>query len=154
MTVGERIKKAREICDISQTDLAKRIGVSKQSLYKYEMNIVTNIPSNIIERIANTLDVSPCYLMGWENNGNSEKPHPKIMRYYGMLNELGKETATEQVRLLTLDKKYTKSDNVIPIIREPTSDYLAVNAAHESKDATPEERQAGDAIMTDDSEWE
>ena len=134
MTVGERIKKAREICDISQTDLAKRIGVSKQSLYKYEMNIVTNIPSNIIERIANTLDVSPCYLMGWENNGNSEKP--------------------EQVRLLTLDKKYTKSDNVIPIIREPTSDYLAVNAAHESKDATPEERQAGDAIMTDDSEWE
>ena len=44
MTVGERIKKIRENLNISQTDLAKGVNISKQTLYKYETNVVTNIP--------------------------------------------------------------------------------------------------------------
>ena len=43
MTVGERIKYMRERLKISQTDFAARMGVSKQTLYKYENNIVTNM---------------------------------------------------------------------------------------------------------------
>ena len=66
MTVGDRIRKAREEKGISQTDLAKMVGISKQTLYKYENNIVTNIPSNKIEKIADKLDVSESYIMGWE----------------------------------------------------------------------------------------
>lgn len=66
MTVGDRIRKAREEKGISQTDLAKMVGISKQTLYKYENNIVTNIPSNKIEKIADKLDVSEAYIMGWE----------------------------------------------------------------------------------------
>lgn len=66
MTFGERIRNKREHLEISQTDLAKKIGVSKQTLYKYETNIITNIPSNIIENIASILNVSPAILMGWE----------------------------------------------------------------------------------------
>ncbi len=66
MTVGERIRSEREYLGISQTDLAKRVGVSKQTLYKYETNVITNIPSNIIENIATVLNISPCILMGWD----------------------------------------------------------------------------------------
>ena len=68
MTVGDRIRKAREEKGISQTDLAKMVGISKQTLYKYENNIVTNIPSNKIEKIADNLDVSESYIMGWEEH--------------------------------------------------------------------------------------
>lgn len=84
MTVGDRIKERREYLGISQIDLAKQIHVLKQTLYKYEMNIVTNIPSDKIEEMAKILKVSPAYLMGWEENlllGKSEfsKIVPDIM---------------------------------------------------------------------------
>lgn len=52
MTVGERIKYVREQAGISQVDFAVRMNVSKQTLYKYENNIVTNIPSDKIETAA------------------------------------------------------------------------------------------------------
>lgn len=64
--VGERIKKLREEKGISQTDLALKIGESKQTLYKYETGKITNIPSDKIEAIAIELGCSPAYLMGWE----------------------------------------------------------------------------------------
>ena len=73
MTVGQRIKHKREQFNISQTDFAKKIGVSKQTLYKYENDIITNIPSSIIENIAKALLTTPEYIMGW-----SEDPVEKI----------------------------------------------------------------------------
>ena len=52
MTVGDRIKRYRELRGFSnQTEFAA-CGISKQSLYKYENNIITNIPSDKIEIIA------------------------------------------------------------------------------------------------------
>lgn len=66
MTVGTRIKLLRESHGISQTDLALKIGESKQNLYKYETGKITNIPSDKIELIAAELGCSPAYLMGWE----------------------------------------------------------------------------------------
>lgn len=72
MTVGERIKSVREKSGYSQTELAKLIGTTKQTLYKYENNIVTNIPSDKIEKIACALNVSESYLMGWEKNLTKE----------------------------------------------------------------------------------
>ena len=69
MTIGNRIKKAREALNITQEELAQSIGTTKQTIYKYENNIVTNIPSDKIEGISNILHVSPSYLMGWSNSG-------------------------------------------------------------------------------------
>lgn len=68
MTVGERIREQREKLNMSQVDLADKIDVSKQTLYKYENNIITNIPSDKIEAIANICHVSPSYLMGWSKD--------------------------------------------------------------------------------------
>ena len=66
MTVGDRIRELRIREGLTQTDLAQKMGVIKQTLYKYENRIVTNIPSDKIEAAANVLGVSPGYLMGWE----------------------------------------------------------------------------------------
>ena len=66
MTIGERIKYLREEREYSQVDLANIVGISKQSLYKYENNIITNIPSDKIELVANALNTTPSYLMGWD----------------------------------------------------------------------------------------
>ena len=49
MTIGDRIKKLRNQIGLSQTELAIKSNSSKQTIYKYENNIVTNIPSDKIE---------------------------------------------------------------------------------------------------------
>mgnify|MGYP003226919172 CR=1 FL=1 len=68
MTVGERLKQLREQLGMSQVDFATKINVSKQTLYKYENNIITNIPSDKIESAARICNVSPAYIMGWGND--------------------------------------------------------------------------------------
>lgn len=70
MTKGERIKLLREKANMTQEELAKLLNTTKQTIYKYEQSIVTNIPSDRVERIAEVLNSTPAYIMGWE----SDKP--------------------------------------------------------------------------------
>ena len=74
MTIGERIKNLRNKLNMSQVDFADKINVSKQTLYKYENNIITNIPSDKIEAIAKIGNVSPAYLMGWTEDDSLYAP--------------------------------------------------------------------------------
>lgn len=67
MTKGQRIRFEREAHEMSQTEFANIIGVSKQTLYKYENDIITNIPSDVIEKMAYYLECSPAYILGWED---------------------------------------------------------------------------------------
>lgn len=73
MTIGERIKNIRNKLDMSQVDFADKINVSKQTLYKYENNIITNIPPDKIEAIASIGKVSPAYIMGWDDDLTKQK---------------------------------------------------------------------------------
>ena len=57
MKVGERIKLRREDIGMTQTELAEKVQSTKQSIYKYENGIISNIPSDKIEAIANALGV-------------------------------------------------------------------------------------------------
>jgi transcriptional regulator with XRE-family HTH domain len=68
MLIGDRIKNLRVKMNITQSELAKSINSPKQTIYKYENNIVTNIPSNKIEKLAAALNSTPAYLMGWESD--------------------------------------------------------------------------------------
>lgn len=66
MTKGERIRKLRTAKGISQSELAKRLNTTKQTISKYEKGIVTNIPSDRIEIMANLFGVSPQHILGWD----------------------------------------------------------------------------------------
>lgn len=68
MSIGEKIKSAREAANMTQEELGRRCGTTKQSIYKYENGIVTNIPLDRIEKIASVTGVSALSLMEWENN--------------------------------------------------------------------------------------
>ena len=78
MNKGERIKNLRERIGKNQTEFADIIGVSKQTLYKYENNIITNIPSDKIEAIADATNSDPSYIMGWEYSKNDLKRIEKL----------------------------------------------------------------------------
>ena len=73
MTIGTRIKNKREELGIAQVELARKIGCTKQTIYKYENDIVTNIPSDNVEKLANALNTTPAYLMGWDKTSKKSR---------------------------------------------------------------------------------
>jgi transcriptional regulator with XRE-family HTH domain len=66
MSVGEKIKLLREQKGFTQEDLASAIKTTKQTIYKYETGIITNIPLDKLEKIAQLLNVPAAYLAGWD----------------------------------------------------------------------------------------
>lgn len=66
MSVGEKIKIERERNKLTQEELGLRCGTTKQTIFKYETGVITNIPLDRLEKISAVLGVSPSYLMGWE----------------------------------------------------------------------------------------
>lgn len=65
-SIGSRIKRAREEADITQEQLGKLCHTTKQTIFKYETGIVTNIPMDRIIAISHALGVNPCTIMGWD----------------------------------------------------------------------------------------
>lgn len=63
---GERIREMRKLINMSQEELGRRVGVQRAAIQKYEKGTVQNIPLQTIEQIAKVLDVSPTYLVGWD----------------------------------------------------------------------------------------
>ena len=70
MTIGQRIAAARERRNMTLEEVAKRCNTTKQTIFKYENEIVTNIPYDKIVLLSNALDVSPSYLFGWEEKNS------------------------------------------------------------------------------------
>lgn len=169
MTVGERIKELREKIGMSQVDFADKINVSKQTLYKYENNLITNIPSDKIEAAAKIGGVSPAYLMGWSSAKEaadavadladaavkvsmmSNPPqHIKDNSYENLvIKEMSKMNPKGKIKLLETAREM----NCNPLYNPNYKIDLA--AAHERTDieVTEEMRKHDDSIMMDDSEW-
>lgn len=74
--VGENIRKYRLLRGLTLTQLADAVGESKQTIYKYETGIITNIPLVKIETIANTLKCTPEAIVGW---GAKDQDHDNFL---------------------------------------------------------------------------
>lgn len=67
MNVGERIKQKRIEMNLTQDELAKKVGYkSRSSINKIELS--RDLPLPKVEKVAKALDCSPSYLMGWETD--------------------------------------------------------------------------------------
>lgn len=64
MTIGERIKEIRKTKKISVDYIAKELGVSKTTIYRYEDSTIEKIPVNIFDSLCIILGVTPAELMG------------------------------------------------------------------------------------------
>jgi transcriptional regulator with XRE-family HTH domain len=79
-TLGERIRKARERYGMSQSELARRIKVSKQALYQMESNKTADPGALKVKAIAMALRVSANYLLGLSDDDESESEPTKRQR--------------------------------------------------------------------------
>ncbi|MEG1972336.1 MAG: helix-turn-helix transcriptional regulator [Oscillospiraceae bacterium] len=109
MTKGNKIKALRQTSGITQEQLANMIGTTKQTIFKYENDLITNIPINKLEVISEVLHVSPAYLMGWD-----KKEKPTTVSDDGLaevMNIFLQLTPDNRAKLLELCRLYLGAQN-------------------------------------------
>ena len=74
MPIGDRIRYYRELAGLTMEELAKKTGVQKSAINKYEKGIVTNIPIKRVVLIADALGVEPVAFTDWERPAGSGDP--------------------------------------------------------------------------------
>lgn len=67
MDIGERIKLRREELNISQAELARKVGYTSRSTITRIERDGNGISQDKIVAIAKALKTTPSYLMGWED---------------------------------------------------------------------------------------
>lgn len=60
------MKDRRKAIGISAERLAEMLGVSPATIYRYENGDIEKVPGDRLGPIANALQTTPAYLMGWE----------------------------------------------------------------------------------------
>lgn len=68
--IMRNLKIRREALGLSFQDLSDRTGMSKSTLQRYETGGIRNIPLSKVHVLADALDTTPEYILGWEE----EKP--------------------------------------------------------------------------------
>ena len=93
--IGERIKRLRSKKNMTLEELGNQVGVGKSTVRKWETGMIANMRRDKIAKLADALDVSPAYLMGWKDNSTEakmsddfyKKIFSKNLRYYMDLNQ-------------------------------------------------------------------
>lgn len=107
MTVGDRIREFREAKNLTQEALGTLCGTTKQTIFKYENGVITNIPLDRIERIADAVGVSAARLLGWEYDEKSTaEKNLAIMESYSEYQTSGRSDACEAM-LRTFGSEYS-----------------------------------------------
>lgn len=111
MTIGERVKAARERKGFTQDELAHKLGYkSRSSINKIEKE--RDIPRSMIVKLAEILDVTPAYLMGWGESEPAEDPKlSKAVALISSLNDLGQDVAIQRLEELNEIGKYKQDDD-------------------------------------------
>ena len=94
MTMGERIKILREERRMSQEELGKLCGVNRAAVNKWETGQVENIKRSTIKRLAEVFQVTPCFIMCFDEDNKATEE--QIKNFNDRLNsqkELQKEVA-------------------------------------------------------------
>lgn len=151
LTFGEKIKEARKAQNLTQKQLAESIGAKHNSVSDWE-NGKNKPDPDTIELLCGVLKITPNYLLQSSKEDFSPKEKQLIMKYRG-LDPHGKEMVD-----FTLLKEWERSTAEAKAVEKVVSmtvheDTTYVNAAHDDENSTPEERQADDRMMMDDSKW-
>ena len=101
MTIYERIKYLREKQNMSQQELALRVGYKDKSAVSKVERGDRDINQTMVKKYAEALNTTPAYLMGWEEKENPPA-EPQLTE--------GEEKLLKLIRLMPeeMKKQYTE----------------------------------------------
>lgn len=148
MDIGNRLKQRRLELELTVDDLAAIVGKSRATIYRYENGDIENMPTTVLEPLAQALQTTPAYLMGWEETLPKKAPTDYVVssekqtipiELFQNLNDEGQKRALEYMTML--QQLYPKQQSHL------------LNAAHERTDIdiADEMRQHDDDIMDDEN---
>lgn len=85
MKIGERIKARRKELCMTADELGTRLGKNRATIYRYEKGEIENMPLDILEPIAEALQTTPQYLMGWDKQAIAVSPVEMAERHFEMV---------------------------------------------------------------------
>lgn len=151
--ISKNIAKYREAANISQKELAKRLGVVPSRISNWETG--ANCPTiDILFEVCEILNVSINDIYGIYPDSKFVLKYGEqdLLKKYRGLDEHGKEMVD-----FTLEKEYERSvaekkktDNIVPMTVKETSNY-EVNAAHaDDYMSAPDELKTAEEKMLDE----
>lgn len=100
MTMSEKIKKLRLENNMTLEEVGNAVGVGKSTVRKWETGQIANMRRDKIAKLAVALNVSPAYLMGWEEE---DKPISAVKQaYINQIIDMDEETFNRYAQLLEL----------------------------------------------------
>lgn len=99
MNIGKRIKARRKELGMSADKLAEILGKDRSTIFRYEKGDIENLPLDILQPIADALNTTPSYLMGWDNK-KSSPDEIKLTEGEKMLLDLFRQVPEEQQQLV------------------------------------------------------
>jgi transcriptional regulator with XRE-family HTH domain len=99
LAIMHRVKQKRIELNYSYADMEKLTGIPRSTLQRYENGTTKNIPLSIVGILANALDTTPAWIMGWTINDKKE-PADKLDELKMKLLDSVKDFSTEQLEKL------------------------------------------------------
>lgn len=93
MTTGERIKLRRKQLAINADMLAARIGVSRSTVFRWEKGEIEKVPATKLNEIAQVLQTSVEYLIGWVDFQESNVVSPKKQALLNLVEQIPDDKA-------------------------------------------------------------
>lgn len=85
MDIGDKIRQLREEKGMTLEDLGNKVGVGKSTVRKWETGMIENMRRDKIAKVAAALDVTPDYLIGWND---SDKNYEVLIESYKMRHKI------------------------------------------------------------------
>lgn len=89
MGFKDNIKKRRLELNLTLDEVSKQLNISKPTLQRYESGVISNVPFDTVEQLANILQTTPSWLLGW-NDIVLSKQEKMLLDKYNKLDDKGK----------------------------------------------------------------
>ena len=79
MEMSEKIKYLRSKHGLTLEQVGDKVGVGKSTVRKWESGMIANMRRDKIAKLAEALNTTPAYLMGWEEEDPAPSPQQQII---------------------------------------------------------------------------
>lgn len=97
--IGEKIKSKRKSLNLTQLELAERIGLTESSISRYESGKIATMPTSTVNKICSVLGIAPSELLGLTPENSFEYDLKDILTSVDDLPSEVKKELLEQFKL-------------------------------------------------------